>query len=86
MATDDWIVVAEYPNLSSAEVASGLLSGLGVRSEIVPVADSLTSGGECYLSVPPDMADEAKRILAETAVSEDELTELALREPPPDDA
>jgi hypothetical protein len=86
MATDDWTVVGEYPNISSAEVASGLLSSLGVRSEILPVADSLTSSGECYVSVPPEMADEAKRILAGTSVSESELTDLALQEPPPDDA
>ena len=84
MATDDWVIVAEYPNASSAEVASGLLSSLGVRSEILPVADSLTSGGECSLSVPPELADEARRILSESAVSEGELAELALKDPPPE--
>jgi hypothetical protein len=86
MVTDDWVVVAEYPNASSAEVASGLLSSMGVRSEISPMADSLTSGGECCISVPPELADEAKRILSESTVSEGELTELALKDPPPDDA
>jgi hypothetical protein len=86
MATDDWVVVAEYPNASSADVASGLLSNMGIQSEVLPVADSLTSGGECRLSVPPELADEAKRILSDSSVSDSELTELALRDPPPDDA
>ena len=86
MAADGWVVVAEYPNASSAEVASGLLSSMGVQSEILPVADSLTSGGECRISVPPELADEAQRILSESSVSESELTELALKDPPPDDA
>lgn len=86
MATDDWIMIAEYPNVSSAEVASGLLASMDVQNEILPVADSLTSGGECYISVPPEVADEARRILSESTVSESELTDLALKEPPPDDA
>jgi hypothetical protein len=86
MAADNWIMIAEYPNFSSAEVAAGLLSSMGVQSEILPVADSLTSSGECYISVPPEVADEARRILAESSVSERELTDLALKEPPPDDA
>jgi hypothetical protein len=86
MVADNWVVVAEYPNASSAEVASGLLSSMGVQSEISPAADSLTSSGECRISVPPELADEAKRILAESSVSDDELTELALKDPPPDDA
>jgi hypothetical protein len=82
----NWVVVAEYPNVSDAEVASGLLSSMDVQNEISPGADSLTSGGECHLSVPPEMADEARRILSESPVSDSELTELALKEPPPDDA
>jgi hypothetical protein len=86
MATDDWVMIAQYPNVSSAEVASGLLTSMDVQNEILPVADSLTSGGECYISVPPEVADDAKRILSESAVSESELTDLALQEPPPDDA
>jgi hypothetical protein len=84
--TDDWVIVAEYPNASSAEVASGLLASMSIQSEILPVADSLTSGGECCLSVPSELADEAKRILSESSVSDSELTELALKDPPPDDA
>jgi hypothetical protein len=86
MAADDWVIVEEYPNVSTAEVAAGLLSSMGVQNEIVPQADSLTSGGECYILVPPDVADEAKRILSESSVSETELTDLALKDPPPDDA
>jgi len=86
MAADDWVIIEEYPNVSYAEVASGLLSSMGVQNEILPVADSLTSGGECCISVPPELADEAKRILSESSVSEGELTELALKDPPPDNA
>jgi hypothetical protein len=86
MATDEWVVVGEYPNVSSAEVASGLLSSMELQNEILPQTDSLTSSGECYLAVPPELADEARRILSESAVSDSELTELALKEPPPDDA
>jgi hypothetical protein len=86
MATDDWIMIAQYPNVSSAEVASGLLTSMGVQNEILPGTDALTSSGECYISVPPEGADEAKRILSESSVTESELTDLALQEPPPDDA
>jgi hypothetical protein len=86
MATDDWVIVGEYPNISAAEVASGLLTNMGVQNEIVPEADSLTSGGECLITVPPDVAEDAKQILSQSSVSDSELTDLALKDPPPDDA
>jgi hypothetical protein len=88
MEKDDWLTVGTYPDYISAEVGSGLLSASGIPNRIWPDLQrvGVTADDEYYVWVSPEMADEAKRILAATPVSESELTELALQSPPPDDA
>jgi hypothetical protein len=41
---------------------------------------------ERHIWVPPEWLEKAKQVVAEAAVSEDELSKLALSYPPPDDA
>jgi hypothetical protein len=88
MEKDDWLSVGTYPDYISAQVGSGLLSAAGIANRIWPDLRrvGVTADEECYVWVSPEMADEAKRILTATPVSEDELTQLALQSPPPDDA
>jgi hypothetical protein len=82
MTTHDWVSVGRYSDYLSAEVVSGRLSREGVTNRIWRPQ---RSAGECYIWVPPELVDEAKRILAEPPISEAALTRLALKEPPPDD-
>jgi hypothetical protein len=82
MSGHDWVSVGHYSDPMSASVVSKLLSDEGVPNRIWTPP---RSPGESYIWVPPESADTAKRILAEPAVSEAELTALALRDPPPDD-
>jgi hypothetical protein len=88
MEKDDWLTVGVYPDYISAQVGSGLLSAAGIPNRIWPDLRrvGVSADEECYVWVSPEMADEAKRILAATPVSESELTDLALKSPPPDDA
>lgn len=89
MANDDWVTVGEYPNVSCAEVGSGLLTSMGVPHRIWPRIHSVVGSSSLapfYIWVAPEDADEAKRILTEAPISDEELSDLALREPRPDDA
>jgi hypothetical protein len=89
MAKDDWITIGEYSNSASARVAAGLLASNGVANRVWPNPQPTVgadSPGDFYIWVAPEVAEEARRILAEPVVSEDELTRQALNEPPPDDA
>jgi hypothetical protein len=82
MSGRDWVSVAQYSDPLSAGVVSKRLSDEGVPNRIwIPPR----SGGECYIWVPPESANAAKQILAEPAVPEEELTALALKDPPPGD-
>jgi hypothetical protein len=79
---DDWVSVGQYHDYVSAAVVSARLTDEGVPNRIwIPPQ----SAGESFIWVPPESADLAKRILAEPAVSEAELTALATKDPPPDD-
>jgi hypothetical protein len=80
MSGQDWVSVAQYPDSLSAGVVSKRLSDEGVPNRIWAPRRS-----ECYIWVPPESADAAKQILAAPAVPEEELTALALKDPPPDD-
>jgi hypothetical protein len=82
MEEHDWVSVGKYASYMSAQVVSGRLSNAGVQNRIWAPPRSV---GENYVWVPPESADAAKRILAEPAVSEEELCALALKDPPPDD-
>jgi len=82
MTEDDWVTVGQFSDPLSAEIVSKRLTEEGVPNRIWTPP---RSGGECYVWVPPESLDTAKQLLAEPAVPEDELTALALKDPPPDD-
>jgi hypothetical protein len=86
---NDWPSVGEYDDPASAAVMSQLLSNMKVPHRVVPRIDvnyATPPIGPFYIWVAPEDVEEAKRILAEGQVSEEELTSQALQEPPPDDA
>ena len=82
MSGHDWVSVGQYFDPISASVVSKRLSDEGVPNRIWTPP---RSPGESYIWVPSESADTAKRILAQPAVSEEELCALALKDPPPDD-
>ena len=89
MSKDDWVTVGEYQNASSAQIASALLTTMEVPHKIWPTTRpvvGMSSSGNYYIWVAPGLAEEAKTVLSESAISDAELTAQALAEPPPDDA
>ena len=88
MTDNDWVSVGEYPNFEAAEVVAGRLSTEGVPNRVVstePGGPLFGALGEYSLLVPPDSVEAARRILSESAITEADLTALALQDPPPDD-
>jgi hypothetical protein len=88
MGSEDWVSLGEYSEIPSAEIVSRRLMMEGIRNRVVsdrwgPL--SYPRSGPCYIWVPPESVDDAKRILAETAMPDSELASLALKYPPPDD-
>jgi hypothetical protein len=77
-----WISVATFDDRGSAMVRAQLLISLGIPASSWSPPRSSTP---IHLLVPPERADEAKKILSQPPPSEDELTKEALAEPPPDD-
>jgi hypothetical protein len=89
MSNGDWPSLAEYDDLGSATVVSRLLSFMEIPHRVVPRIDpnyATPPIGPFSIWVAPENLEEAKCILAEGQVSDEELTTQALREPPPDDA
>jgi len=88
MADNNWVSLGEYSNFESAEAVAGRLTVEGVQNQVVsaePAGGPLFGAvGEYAILVPPEYLEAAKRILSEQ-VSDDELTALALKDPPPDD-
>lgn len=82
MPDEDWVTVGEYSGPLSAAIVSRRLTEEGVPNRIWSPPQS---GGECFLWVARESLDAAKAILSQPAVSEEDLTALALRDPPPDD-
>jgi len=81
-ASPSWVSIKGFYEAGGARVAADTLSALEIPNE---VSDEVVHGNGYQLRVPPARAAEARRALAEPAVPEDELTQLALQEPPPDD-
>ena len=71
----------------SAEVVSKRLSADGVPNRIVgePVLGPGGPAATRWIWVPPEWQDKAKKILAEDAVTDEELGQVALNYSPPDD-
>ncbi|MGH8140367.1 MAG: hypothetical protein ACREVV_19500 [Steroidobacteraceae bacterium] len=80
MSKSTWISVATYSDRISAEAILGLLTGEGLPAYIKSDEHVPGLGSNFSVSVPPDMARRAQRLLQEAHVSEKELTELALGE------
>ena len=82
MPDDTWTSVADYPDRISAEAIVGLLNGASVpcyiaSNEFVPGLGSAFS-----VRVPAQCRRQAQWLLEQSRVSDSELTELAMREPP----
>jgi hypothetical protein len=89
MSKGDWLDVGEDYDEASATVMSGLLSLAKMPHRVVPklgVNYATFRNGPFSIWVAPENLEEAKGILAEKQVSDEELTSQALREPPRDDA
>jgi hypothetical protein len=85
MSDTEWTTVAEYADLLSAEVVSRMLSGMGIQNRIYRPPLYRTPTPKYYILVPPESTEEAKTALERSAISDQELTKLALKYPPPDD-
>lgn len=79
----NWVKVGTYPNAFSASSASALLTSIQIpnRRQRYGTVQII----ECYIWVPSKFESDAKEALS-AAISDDELTAEALKEPPPDDA
>jgi hypothetical protein len=90
MTHDDWVSIAEYADPTSAQVVSQRLSVEGIPNRVVFGFIGSTcpspASSPCYIWVPPELAEKARQILCEPAISEAELATLALKFSPPDDA
>jgi len=80
-----WVTVKQFTDVPSAQVVSNLLTGLGIPNHIHQPPAPQYRGGECYLWVPPERAGDARAAMEAPAVSDEELTRLALQSSPPDD-
>jgi hypothetical protein len=88
VANDDWVTVGDYPDETNLRVATTLLTAMKIQYRIWPTTQrALSQFGQSYIIyVAPNLAEEAKRILSESEISDAELAALALESPPPDDA
>lgn len=82
MPDEDWITVGEYSDALSAAIVSKRLTEEGVPNRIW---SPQRSGGGCFVWVARESLEAAKAILSQPAVPEEDLTALALKDPPPDD-
>jgi len=88
MPNNDWVSIGEYPNFESADVIAGRLSVEGVQNRVVsadPAGPLFGALGEYAVLVPTESLEAAQRILAESPIPDEDLTALALKDPPPDD-
>jgi hypothetical protein len=89
MSKGDWLDVGGEFDQASATVMSRLLSFMKMPHRVVPRIDinyASPSIGPFAIWVAPENLEEAKRILAEGQISDEELTSQALQAPPPRDA
>ena len=77
VSNTSWVSVAAYSDKMSAEAILGLLSGAGLPAYIKSDEHVPGLGSHFCVFVPPDRARQARRILEQGHVSEQELTDLA---------
>ncbi len=86
MPKSNFVTVGEYPDSITVKVGSALLTSMGVPHQIVPREPYFLHGDYYCIWVSPELAEEAKRILETSVLSDEELADLALKYPRPDDA
>jgi hypothetical protein len=77
MAGEDWVNVGHFDAMIAASLAAGRLEAAGIPSHIG--GSPALSPADCFISVPPDRAEAAKRLLASWAVPQEEPSALALK-------
>jgi hypothetical protein len=77
---DNWISVADYGDRISAEAVLGLLARDDVPCYIASNEHVPGLGSAFSVRVPALLLEQARSVLKQDAVSDAELTELALRE------
>lgn len=75
-----WVSVAQYSSALAAGLDAGLLDGMNIPNRIQHYVRTL----EWFIWVPPEFEADAKEAL-KSPISESELTEKAMKEPPPGD-
>jgi hypothetical protein len=75
MAGEDWVNVGHFDAMMAAAMAAGRLEAAGIPSRIG--GSPALSPADCFISVPPDRAEAAKRLLASWAVPQEEPSALA---------
>ncbi len=84
MTDDRWSSVGDYDERVSAEAILGVLVGEGLPCYVHSDAHVPGLGSAFSVRVPAALAARARALLAHEAISDSELTELALRTPPED--
>jgi hypothetical protein len=79
----NWVKVGTYPNAFSANAAAALLTSIKIPNKLQSYG--LFQVLEYYIWVPRIFEADAREGL-NAAISDEELTAEALKEPPPDDA
>ena len=77
MSNTSWVSVAAYSDKMTAEAILGLLSGAGLPAYIKSDEHVPGLGSHFCVFVPPDRERQARWILEQGHVSEQELTDLA---------
>ncbi len=84
MASDDWSVVAAFGDRISAQALVGLLDSEQLTCRLASNEPLPGLGTEFAVLVPTPLLPRARRLYDEARVSEQELTDLALRATPPE--
>ena len=82
MPDDTWTNVAVYSERVSAEAIRAILDGAGVPCYIASDEHVPGLGSAFSVRIPVDYLRRARSLVEQGEVSDSELTELALREPP----
>jgi GMP synthase PP-ATPase subunit len=84
MNDPDWETIVEPANEAAAQIVLGLLASDGIPGRIVSNVPVPGLGISFRVQVEIARAADARAALAAASVTDDELTELALRSPPAD--
>ena len=82
MLTDDWRVLATFGNRIGAQALVGLLDSEGLACRFASNEPVPGLGTQFAVLVPTALLQRAQRLWAQSQVSEQELTDLALATPP----